>query len=177
MTTPYADPQGIHNPATGNSPPASWGDNVRDNLQTLSAPPGCIVSRTATQSIATSAETAIQFNAADIRDTDNYHDTVTNNTRMTVPSGFGGLYRLTAVVSWDVGATGVRSLFYKISAGASVLSDQSLNQGASFAGWNSFSREILLSVGQYVEVTGFQTNGGALNLTGAEVSLTWMGRL
>ena len=33
MTTPYVDPQTIHNPSTGASPPASWGDAVRDALE------------------------------------------------------------------------------------------------------------------------------------------------
>lgn len=31
----YADLQGIHNPATGNSPPAAWGDQARDNDEYL----------------------------------------------------------------------------------------------------------------------------------------------
>ena len=39
MTTPYVDPQTVHNPTTGTSPPASWGDTVRDNQQYFSTPP------------------------------------------------------------------------------------------------------------------------------------------
>ena len=33
----YTDPQTVHNPATGTSPPATWGDTVRDDLQYLHA--------------------------------------------------------------------------------------------------------------------------------------------
>lgn len=31
----YADLQGVHNPATGSSPPAAWGDQARDNDEYL----------------------------------------------------------------------------------------------------------------------------------------------
>lgn len=33
----YVDLNTIHNPATGTAPPATWGDQVRDNFETLNA--------------------------------------------------------------------------------------------------------------------------------------------
>lgn len=53
---------------------------------------GCHARRTSTQSITQDTDTPIQFNAADQFDTDAYHDTVTNNSRITIPASRGGTY-------------------------------------------------------------------------------------
>jgi hypothetical protein len=47
----------------------------------------------------------ITFNTEDY-DTDGLHDTVTNNTRITIPTGFGGYWRFVFHASVDADATG-----------------------------------------------------------------------
>lgn len=174
MTTPYADPQGVHNPATGNSPPAIWGDTVRDDIVTLATPPGCWVNRTATQSAANVTFTYIAFSAADTRDTDTYHDIFTNNTQMKVPTGFGGIYRLTATVDWDINATGSRLIGWRLNG--STITWGSTTSGVATIGTRShFSDEIRLTAGQYVEIVCYQASGGALDITLARAQLTWLG--
>ena len=53
---------------------------------------GCTAAKAASQTIADSTYTAISFDAADIVDTNAFHDTTTNNSRMTIPAGLGGKY-------------------------------------------------------------------------------------
>ncbi len=181
MTTPYADPQGLHNPATGNSPPASWGDNVRDNLQTLSAPPGCTVVTNAGQAIPdANFATPLVFAGADVRDTDAYHDTATNNTRMTVPTGLGGVYRLTASIEWEPTwtAPGYRWLGYRVNAGAVTnLSSLIVTVTTIYGTVLNGSVEISLNSGDYVEIIPFHADTGVTrNTLSARASLTWIGR-
>lgn len=47
----------------------------------------------ATQSISTATQTPLTMNA-EVFDTDGFHDNTTNNTRITIPSGLGGIYLL-----------------------------------------------------------------------------------
>lgn len=67
-----------------------------------------------TQSFTASVDTALAFNS-EIADTDGFHDTVTNNSRLTVPSGVT-LVRLTANASGVVG----RLNLYITKGGASA---------------------------------------------------------
>jgi hypothetical protein len=93
MTTPpYVDPQDVHNPATGASPPAAWGDTVRDGLEFCAKRPGVVLDRTTTQSIANGTTLVpIAFGSGTTqRDTDDFHSETASNTRVVIPTGFGG---------------------------------------------------------------------------------------
>ena len=175
MTKPYSDPFGVHTPTTGTSPPASWGTSVANNLQTISAPPGCKVVTSAAQATASGTFLFVAFAAADIRDTDAYHDIVTNNTRMTVPTGMGGIYRLTAHVEWQINATGQRLLGYRVT-GVTTTWMESRVGVTTFETRQSGSEEIALVAGDYVEIVAMQNSGAGLNVNLARASLTWLGR-
>jgi hypothetical protein len=171
MTTPYVDPQTVHNPTTGGSPPASWGDTVRDNQQLFSTPPSVKAVRTAVQSLANNTTTALAFTAADEWDTDSFHSTVTNNTRVTIPSGLGGKYYLTANVQHGTGGTGGRQIVLRKNGATninSVVTDSAV--GNWFA---SNTVMVALVPGDYVEVMCFQYTGAALNITGT-FSANWV---
>lgn len=51
---------------------------------------------TTDQTIATGAAQAITFNDTDVYDTDGYHDTSSNTSKLVVPTGLGGYYRIYA---------------------------------------------------------------------------------
>jgi hypothetical protein len=57
--------------------------------------------RTSTQTISDATWTSVALNATDDWDTHTMHDTSTNNSRITIPTGWGGKYRFTARVDWD----------------------------------------------------------------------------
>ncbi len=172
MTTPYVDPQTIHNPTTGTSPPAAWGDTVRDDLEFLARTPGCIVRRTTTFEVPDDALTAVEFTAADVRDTDGYHSTVTNATRMTVPTGLGGLYEVGGNVSWNAGI-GNRVLRLRKNGSTTFGSVQQVVGTGEFVG-QSVCVPVLLNAGDYVEAVVYQDSGAALDLLSSPEAIAWM---
>jgi hypothetical protein len=172
MTTPYVDPQSVHNPTPGASPPASWGDTVRDGLEFLVRLPGCIVHRSTAFEIADDTLTAIEFNAADIRDTDGYHSTVTNTTRMTVPAGLGGLYEVGANVTFNDGL-GNRVLRLRKNGSSVFGSVQAVVGTGEFVG-QTVCVPVVLNAGDYVEVVVYQDSGAALNVSSSPEPLAWM---
>jgi hypothetical protein len=75
---------------------------LRDGVRALH---GVRVIETSNQTIPTSTVTPITFDTETF-DTDGYHDNVTNNHRLTVPSGLGGYYLIQAQVRWENGSGG-----------------------------------------------------------------------
>ena len=172
MTTPYIDPQTVHNPATGTSPPASWGDTVRDDLQYFSTPPSVKAVRTAVQSISNNTSTAIAFTAADEWDTDSFHSTTTNNTRVTVPTGLGGIYHIISAASFAADDASKRIAVLKLNGTTELLYDSRLAQNGGQC--NLFTPLLTrLAAGDYLEVFVFQLSGAALNVTGS-LSAHWV---
>lgn len=174
MTTPYVDPQTVHNPATGTSPPASWGDTVRDDLEFLIAPPSVKANRTATQSITSGTWTSVDFTAADSWDTDAFHSTTTNSTRITIPAGLGGRYAFIAQAEMATG-TNTRAMRLLVN-GTTVEKVADLFIGTSNIWAGSGSLELALVASDYVELQVWQATGGALNLTKATLSARWVSR-
>ena len=148
MTTVYVDPQTIHNPAAGGKPPATWGDTIRDDLEFLIAPPSVKAKRTTTQSISNATLTLVAFNATDEWDTDAFHDTTTNNSRLTVPAGLGGRYFVAVNIGWADNATGDREIQIKKN-GSTVIAN--LVTESNWAGAQYLAVEVSLAVADYVE--------------------------
>lgn len=130
-------------------------------IPSSSAAVGVRATRAASQSIATSTETAIAFTAEDF-DTDAFHDNTTNNSRLTVPTGKDGKYIIVATANFAANATGRRTLILK-------------KNGTSFAQieWGNASTNIpymnltainTLAATDYIEAFVFQTSGGNLNI-------------
>lgn len=174
MTTPYVDPQTVHNPATGTSPPAAWGDTVRDDLELLIQPPSVQAVRTAVQSVATSAWTSVDFTAADAWDTDGFHSTTSNSTRITIPVGLGGKYIVHPHVELAAG-TNTRAVRVLVNgATAYRLFDFYLSTSNVFVFASSLP--LAISAGDYVELQVYQASGAALNLTLSTFTVRWFSR-
>ncbi len=180
MTTPYVDPQTVHNPSTGSSPPAAWGDTVRNGLEYAVRTPGCVLRRLDNQALAVATFTAVIFDESpDLRDTDNFHSTVTNPSRVTIPAGLGGWYRLTGWIFYDTTAlTGSRILAFKVNGTLAlyqmVLAQANPSYGSSVNG----SWVVELQAGDYVELMAHSNSGtGVLvpvDSAGFEVSLAYL---
>jgi hypothetical protein len=171
MTTVFVDPQSIHNPAAGSKPPASWGDTVRDGLVALAAPPGCVVSRTAVQSFASGTEAALTFTATDTRDTDAFH--TASSATVTVPTGFGGLYLVTAKTLFGAHATGYRMQRLTLNA-SEVTRDTTASISGSTSTGMTTSLTVVLAAGDDLQLLLYQNSGSALDCTGA-LALTLLG--
>lgn len=61
---------------------------------------GCVITNTANLSITQNTSTAITMNT-EVLDTDAYHSTVTNTSRITIPAGLAGVYSVFAYCRWD----------------------------------------------------------------------------
>jgi hypothetical protein len=175
MTTPYVDPQTVHNPGPTLSPPASWGDTVRDGLEFCSKRPGAILDRATSQSI-TNGTTLVPIafgTGTTLRDTDTYHNESTNNTRVVIPTGFGGWYRVDAFVRFAANGTGYRDLAVRI--GGSTVVPHSIAKVAPISGQDAFASTtalVQLNANDYVEMCVAQTSGAALNATRSTFAVT-----
>ena len=129
---------------------------------------GCSLYKSANQSINNNTFTAITFNSEDY-DTDSFHDTSTNTSRITIPSGKGGKYLITGVIIFQDNATNDRTVYlYK-----NGTSDQELFAQKNAGGYNTsngLSFVKVLNAADYIEVFALQNSGGALNIIGTTLS-------
>lgn len=171
---PYQDPNVVHNPATGTIAPASWGDTIRDQLQYLSGGfPHCSVYGSAAQSLTNNTTTNLLANSEN-SDIGGLHSTSTNTDRATVPAGEGGLYRVSAVISYAANATGYRVLNFRVNNTTDYnVTVLDTNATASLATTMSGSRSMVLAAGDYVVVQAYQNSGGALNCTLLDFTVEW----
>ena len=129
---------------------------------------GCSLYKSANQSINNNTFTAITFNSEDY-DTNSFHDTSTNTSRITIPSGKGGKYLITGVIIFQDNATNDRTVYlYK-----NGVSDQELFAQKNAGGYNTsngLSFVKVLDAADYIEVFALQNSGGALNIIGGTLS-------
>ena len=121
--------------------------------------------KSTSQSIANNTETAVTFDTEDF-DTNGFHDNATNNSRITIPSGYAGKYLFTYMVTFVSNSTGIRYL--GIRKNGTVVKYPAENSAiATDSTPLSFSVILNLAVGDYVDIVAYQNSGGSLNLTGA----------
>lgn len=136
--------------------------------------PAARVYHDANQSIANGAETVLAFNTEDY-DTDAMHDTVTNNSRITINTA--GKYLLVARIPWDTNGTGRRKTIF-LKNGTTQIEDFSF-QPVTSAGDTTktvCSDTYSFVANDYIEIQVDQTSGGALNvLSGAAFTAVRVG--
>ena len=119
---------------------------------------GAYVYRNTTQSISSGSWNAISF------DTEVFDHaafwTSGSPTRLTIPTT--GIYLVTAQVSFDVHATGVR-LGRVLRDGTTQIVRHDTNTLSAYGVRLPMSKIFTCSVSQYLEVQAYQTSGGALN--------------
>lgn len=169
MTTPYVDPDTIAVIGALDPVPSGWFGTVRDGLEFAVRRPGCVVRRTTTQSIGNNTLTALAFTAADLWDTDGFHDTSTNPEKIIVPAGLGGLYRLGAVVPFAQHSTGARVARLRINGSTNVASVDVPTAGGSVNTSLQVDALFPLNAGDEIEVIVFQNSGGPLNVNASSL--------
>mgnify|MGYP006345118481 CR=1 FL=1 len=146
---------------------AIWNASVRDNILYLKDrednPPRARLTHSTTQSLTDGALTAVAFDG-EATDSAALHDTSTNNSRITIPTGEGGWWLFTGVVEFAANATGQRKLQFRTD-GSANFGGMAVDAAASGVTQLAISFMLALTAGQYAELMASQNSGGALNLT------------
>ena len=122
---------------------------------------GCRAFSSSAQTLTTGVETAITFNDETF-DTDSFHSTVTNTTRITIPSGKGGYYQITGLLSYVGNSSGQRDFYIRLN-GTTVIANAVISgQGSTVVGQN-ISDLRNLTAGDYIELIGYQDGAATLN--------------
>lgn len=157
-------------------PNASLSEPVSGTARFLGLP-GAIVRRNSAQSISDATFTAITFDDPAVSDLGGFWNN-SNPTRLTVPTGLGGVYLITAGGSFLANGTGVRQINIRVSGGSyhQMLSIPGTTLDAFLA---SCSIELVLAAGDYIELTPLQTSGGAFDFgigdaARARLSMHWI---
>ena len=133
----------------------------------------------AATSLTNNAWTVIALNSESF-DTDGFHDLVTNNSRLTVPSGKAGKYAIGAQGGVSGNTTGQRSVRILLNGATMISAPMSNALSTASFGWRMDATTIYdLAVGDYVEMGIFQNSGGAINSQndGSATCVLWMYRL
>ena len=137
---------------------------------------GANVYKNVTQSIANATWTTITFDSENF-DTDSFHSTSTNTSRMTIPSGKNGKYLVTANLSFPTNTTGMRASMIRKN-GADYAKGTWI--GAFNEAVGLIATQIIdLVATDYVEMQVYQDSGGSLNIqyesVSSQFSITYLG--
>lgn len=162
----FVDPNTIHNPATGTIAPASWGDNVRDNLVYFYDTPHAKCINSGSIAATTATLTAVTFSTEEV-DTDAIHSTSANTSRFTCQTA--GRYRFNGAIHWENNATGYRLAQVRLNGVGGTILDESYlpSVSANSEATVRVCGSYVLAVADYIELYGLQSSGGNLNILGS----------
>lgn len=146
--------------------PNDPGDTITIAATGVTAGCGARVGRSTGLSLAHNTDTAVDFDTADF-DTDTFW-TSGSNTRLTVPTGKGGLYVLTASCWFNANGTGIRQVRFRKN-GTDIYGWQRIAGTAAGAVIPTASAIVKVVAGDYFELMIYQDSGGSLG-AGANVS-------
>jgi hypothetical protein len=117
---------------------------------------GAWIYNNANQSIANATGTNITYNS-EYYDTDNFHSTVTNTDRLTIPTS--GYYIVTASIYWANNSTGLREIGLQKN-GVTIREAAHDNINANTQAITNIS---YFAAADYITLRAYQASGGALN--------------
>lgn len=116
---------------------------------------GCRLTHSVDQNIAnTDTLTTLSFDT-ELYDNGGCHDTVTNNSRITIPVGAGGLWHFHFGFSWPGTPSTIRAVFFKNGTDYN-REEQWVGGGTVEGGMDAL---IQVSAGDYIQVQIAQTSG------------------
>jgi hypothetical protein len=142
------------------------GTSTLAGVVSSSGQPRCSAFHNTTQSIANITWATVQLNSEDM-DVGGMHDTVTNNERVTVPAGGGGLYLMTGKVTFGVGSVGVRAAMVRLNDTTALMQLGTAPAGVGDSVTVTFSHVGVLAAGDFITLQAYQASGGALNIGNA----------
>jgi hypothetical protein len=121
---------------------------------------GVSLYNSAVQSVSNGTITAITFDTENF-DTDGFHSTSSNTSRITIPSGKGGKYSVSFIQKWATNASGIRIIYFRKNG--STLFDGLVNGALNNNDILSRTVVVDLVAGDYIEMGAYQDTGGSLN--------------
>lgn len=132
-------------------------NQITDKRITVQAVGGASVYRAADTNLADSSLVAWDWDSEEFDDA-GFHEGVTNPSRFTVPTGYGGLYLVTASVQFTAHATGRRYVDI-LKGGAIGYSIANFPGSAAAGGVGNGSAVMRLADTNYVQVRLYQDSG------------------
>ncbi len=127
---------------------------------------GCVVYNSANQSLANSTEVKITFNSESL-DTDSFHSTSSNTSRITIPAGKGGKYLFFAFGVFVNNANGYRQLqMWKNNDSTTRFANFTTVGNSTSTTYGNLVGVIDLVATDYVELIAYQNSGGSLDFYG-----------
>lgn len=125
---------------------------------------GCSLTKSANQTISNSVQTAVTFDVEQF-DTNSFHSTSTNTSRITIPSGYAGKYLFVMKACWAASSTGNRLINYLYKNNSEFTRVETPSTGYE----PGLSLVVIAdaAVNDYFEFFVLQTSGGNLNLGGS----------
>jgi len=136
----------------------SWASPSAPNFR------GCSVHNDFNTNVGHDTNTIINMNLEHY-DTDNFHDNVTNNSRITIPAGLGGYYLIISRLRFDQNATAERTTgWYLNGVQQAWVTYQSTTTWGGGGSWPSTPLISIkyLSAGDYVQTYAMQHSGGTI---------------
>ena len=97
------------------------------------------------------------------------HDNVTANTRLVCRTA--GTYEIVGAIRWVSNATGIREAQVRLNGTTTLIKNAQNPSASSSTDCATPPIEVALSPGDYIELLGYQTSGGALaTVIGREVT-------
>ena len=106
--------------------------------------------------------TAIAFNS-ERWDTDGYHDTVSNNSRLTIPAGRAGKYLISGTIRFATNSTGYRVLAINLN-GTTQLAVWTITAINGDVSALTISTIYNLAETDYVELQAYENTGANINI-------------
>ncbi len=132
------------------------------------------ITKSGTQSASNNATTVVTFDTEE-RDDLAFHDTVTNNSRITIPAAMDGWYLIVGNLLWNVHATGSRTAELLKNGATALAATRRASNATTVFPTLQVSALVYLVAGDYVEMQGFQDSGGSLNImSSATGEGTWL---
>lgn len=142
--------------------PAGTAATVAARLTAAESFVGARATNTAGTSIPNDVDTVVPFATEDF-DSDAFHDLVTNNSRLTVPTGKAGKYLAVGQVAL-ASAAGVNRHLYLRKNGTTIFAFHRSAWSVTATWWGNVSGVIDLATTDYVELLVNQNSGAAVAL-------------
>ena len=118
-------------------------------------------------SISNNTNTVLDWSTEDY-DTDAFHDTSSNTSRFTIPSGKNGKYLVTIWLGWQNASAGLREVAIRVNGSAVAQAGTPSSSANGTA--NVFSAVLNLVATDYVDARVWQNSGGTLGISGSTLN-------
>lgn len=134
---------------------------------------GCSVSKSTSQTLASNTATVITFDT-ELFDVDGYHSNVTNNSRMTIPSGKAGYFFLYAKFRLDAGGSTGGHTLRILKNGTAISEFISMSPATIAVTGGQISQVVSGAVGDYFEIDVRQLTTGNQDMPGGATNAQFM---